>query len=240
MNTVLVVARRELSSLFRLPVGWISVALYLFLGGIVFASLILVPGQPATMRPLFSISAWLLLPVAPAVCMRLLSEELRTGTIESLMTTPVTDGGVVLGKYLGAVVFLAIMLVPTVLHTAVLWWLSDPAPDVGPIAAGYLSLLLVGMLYASVGLWMSALTSNQTLAFLGTLFFLLALLLATTLGFEYAPAWLRPIIAELSIQSRLQDFAKGVIDTSHIVFFLSGSAIFVTLAVLTLESRRWR
>ncbi len=240
MSVVLTVAQRELSSLFRLPVGWIAVALYLFLAGIVFAYLILNPGQPATMRPLFAISAWLLLPVAPAVSMRLLSEELRTGTIESLMTAPVSDGSVVLGKYLGCVAFLAIMLIPTGLHTMALWWLSDPAPDPGPIAAGYLSLVLVGMLYASVGLWMSSLTANQTLAFLGTLFFLLALLLATSVGFEYAPSWLRSVLSQAAIQPRLADFAKGVIDTSHIVFFLSASALFVTLAVLTIESRRWR
>ncbi|GMV24135.1 MAG: hypothetical protein AMXMBFR58_01660 [Phycisphaerae bacterium] len=237
---VLTIARRELASLFRLPVGWIAVALYLFLAGIVFAYLILVPGQPASLRPLFSISAWLLLPVAPAISMRLVSEELRSGTIEPLMTAPVSDGGVVLGKYLGVVGFLLIMLVPTLAHTAALWWLSDPRPDPGPIAAGYLSLVLVGMVYTAVGLWMSCLTANQTLAFLGTLFFLLVVLLATTIGFEYAPAWLQPVVAELSIQSRMQEFAKGVIDTSHIVYFLSAAALFVVLSVLTLESRRWR
>ncbi len=240
MSTVLAVGRRELASLFRIPVGWIAIALYLFLAGFVFAYLIFNPGQPASMRPLFAISGWLLLPVAPAVSMRLLSEELRTGTIESLMTAPVSDGGVVVGKYLGSVVFLALMLIPTLVHTCVLWWLADPSPDPGPVLAGYLSLVLLGMLYASVGLWMSALTPNQTLAFLGTLFFLLVLMLATTAGYEYAPAWLKPALGQLAIQARLQDFAKGVIDTAHVVFFLSASALFVTLAIFTLESRRWR
>jgi ABC-2 type transport system permease protein len=240
MSVVLAVARRELSSLFRLPVGWIAIALYLFLAGIVFAYMILNPGQPATMRPLFSISAWLLVPVAPAISMRLLSEEFRTGTIESLMTAPVTDASIVVGKYLGAVGFLLLMLVPTSLHTMALWWLADPSPDPGPIAAGYASLILVGMLYTSVGLWMSALTSNQTLAFLGTLFFLLVLLLATSIGYEYAPAWLQPAISYISIQSRMQDFAKGVIDTSHVIFFVSASIMFLALSITTVESRRWR
>lgn len=240
MSVILSVARRELSSLFRLPVGWIAIALYLFLAGIVFAYMILNPGQPATMRPLFSISAWLLVPVAPAISMRLLSEEFRTGTIESLMTAPVTDASIVIGKYLGAVGFLILMLIPTALHTGALWWLSDPSPDPGPVAAGYASLLLVGMLYTAVGLWMSALTSNQTLAFLGTLFFLLVLLLATTIGYEYAPAWMQPAISYISIQSRMQDFAKGIIDLSHVIFFVSGSVLFIALSITTVESRRWR
>lgn len=240
MTVILAIARRELSSLFRIPVGWIAIALYLFLAGIVFAYLIFNPGQPATLRPLFAISAWLLLPVAPAISMRLVSEELRSGTIEPLMTAPVSDGAVILGKYLGAITFLALMLIPTVLHAALLWWFADPAPDMGPILAGYLSLFLLAMLYSAVGLWMSTLTPNQTLAFLGTLFFLLVLLLATTIGFEYAPSWLRPVLAHAAIQTRLVDFAKGIIDTSHIVFFLSASTLFVTLSVFTLESRRWR
>ncbi|HRJ49736.1 MAG: ABC transporter permease subunit [Phycisphaeraceae bacterium] len=233
------VAWREFCSYFRLPVGWIAIALYLFLSGIVFAYLIFNPGQPATMRPFFTISVWLLLPVAPAVTMRLVSEELRSGTIEPLMTAPVTDGAVVVGKYLGAAGFLGVMVAPTAAYPLTLWMVSDPAPDPGPILAGYLSLGLLGMLYAAVGLWMSSLTSNQTLAFLGTLFFLLVTLLATTIGHEHAPAWLRPALAEASIQSRLVDFSKGVIDTSHVVFFVATSAMFVTLAVFTVESRRW-
>lgn len=237
--SALAVAGREFSSYFRLPVGWIAIALYLFLSGIVFAYLIFNPGQPASMRPFFTVSAWLLLPVVPAVTMRLVSEELRSGTIEPLMTAPVTDGAVVVGKYLGASAFLAVMAAPTVAYPATLWVVSDPSPDPGPIVAGYLSLGLLGMLYAAVGLWMSSLTSNQTLAFLGTLFLLLVSLLATTIGYEHAPGWLRPVLAEASIQSRLVDFAKGVVDTSHVVFFVTSSAMFVTLAVFTVESRRW-
>jgi ABC-2 type transport system permease protein len=240
MSATLAIARRELSSLFRLPVGWIAIALYAFLAGIVFAYLIFVPGQPATLRPLFSISAWLLLPVAPAISMRLLSEELRSGTIEPLMTSPVSDLAVVLGKYLGSAAFLLLMLAPTLALVGAVWWSADPRPDAGPILAGYASVALLGMFYLAVGLWMSSLTPNQTLAFLGTLFFLLIMLLATTLGFEHAPGWARPALAHLSIQSRLQDFAKGIIDLSHVVFFITASLAFVALTVWTLESRRWR
>jgi len=240
MSSTLAIASRELSSLFRLPVGWVVIALYALLTGCVFSLVILVPGQAATMRMFFAVSGWVLLPVVPAVSMRLLSEEFRSGTIEPLLTSPVSDAAVVVGKYLGACVFLVLMFVPTLAHVFILGALSDPRPDPGPIIAGYLSLALVGALYLSVGLLVSSLTSNQTLAFLATLFLLLMIVTLGLVSPDTAPAWARPLMGFVSIRSRLDDFAKGVIDTSHVVFFLGASAWFVTLASLSLQSRRWR
>ncbi len=240
MRTTLAIASRELSSLFRLPVGWVVIALYALLTGCVFSLVILVPGQAATMRMFFAVSGWVLLPVVPAVSMRLLSEEYRSGTIEPLLTSPVSDAAVIAGKYLGACAFLVLMFVPTLIHVVILVSLSDPRPDAGPIVAGYLSLALVGALYLSVGLLVSSLTANQTLAFLATLFLLLLIVTAGLVSLERVPAWARPVLGAVSIRARLDDFAKGVIDTSHIVFFLGASAWFVTLAALCLQSRRWR
>lgn len=236
------IAVRELASFFRLPVGWVAIALYLFLTGVIFGVMTIVPGQPASLRHFFGISAWLLLPVVPAISMRLLSEELRAGTIEPLMTAPVGDAAVVIGKFLGACMFLAAMLAPTAAYALILFRVSDPAPDPGPIAAGYLSLVLVGVLYLSVGMLFSSMTSNQTLAFLGTLLFLLGLLMLPNLLLEAAwlpDAWNGPVRA-MSISARAADFAKGVIDTSHVVFFLSLSAWFLVLTTVATQSRRWR
>jgi len=233
------IARRELSSFFRLPVGWVAIALYLFLAGVVFVVATLQPGGPASMREFFTLSGWLLVPVAPAISMRLLSEERRTGTIEPLLTAPVSDVAVVLGKYLGGTLFLGCMLVPTLLLVAILYAVSSPLPDPGPIVAGYLCLVLLGMFYLSVGVLVSSLTSNQTLAFLGTFF---ALVLIQMLGgvAEYVPAAARDVVRHLDVLSRVADFAKGVIDLSHVVFFGGASAFFVVLTVVVMESRRWR
>ncbi len=240
MTSTLAIASRELSSLFRLPVGWVVIALYALLTGCVFALVILIPGQAATMRLFFAVSGWVLLPVVPAVSMRLLSEEYRAGTIESLLTSPVSDASVVVGKYLGAFAFLILMFLPTLAHVVILAALSDPRPDPGPILAGYLSLALVGALYLAVGLLVSSLTSNQTLAFLATLFLLLMLVMLGLVPADRLPESARPLLGVLTIRTRLDDFAKGVIDTSHIVFFVGASAWFVALAALTLQSRRWR
>ena len=171
--------------------------------------------------------------------MRLISDELRSGTFESLMTAPVADAAVVAGKYLGAVLFLGAMLAPTLMYVAVLFAVSDPAPDPGPIAAGYLSLMLVGMLYLAVGTLASALTSNQTLAFVGTFLFLFLLQLLTSGTIALPPA-VATLLAHAALRPRLADFAKGVIDTSHLVFFLTASAWFLVLAYVAVQTRRWR
>lgn len=240
MSAIAAIAGREFRSFFRLPVGWIVIALFLLLTGGVFATAILVPGQAATLRPFFAIAGWLLLPVVPAISMRLFSEELRTGTIEPLLTSPVRDGALVIGKFLGGSLFLAAMFLPTLVYPAVLWVVSDPAPDIGPIAAGYLSLLLLGMLNLAIGTLASACTSSQTLAFLATLFVLLGMLLAPSFPTGSLPLSVQRIVGAISLPPRMGDFAKGVIDTSHVVWFLASTGWLLVLAMLALQSRRWR
>lgn len=240
MSVLLAIARRELLALFRLPVGWIVIALYLLLTGGVFSLAILIPGQPATLRPFFAIAGWLMLPVVPAISMRLFSEELRTGTIEPLLASPARDGVIVLGKFMGAATFLLVMLAPTLAYPISLSLLSDPAPDAGPIIAGYLSVVLLGSLSLAIGTVASACTSSQTLAFLATLFILLGMLLIPSLPTQSLPPSLAAVADRLSLQPRLGDFAKGVIDTGHIVSFAGATAWLLVVATLALQSRRWR
>ena len=247
MTAVLTIARRELASFLRLPVGWIAIALFAFITGLVVAATALTPGQAASMRTFFGFAGWLMLPVVPAVSMRLLSDELKSGTIEPLMTSPAGDAAIVLGKYLGGFAFLSLLIAPTIIHAIIIHRLSDPKPDWGPIAAGYLLLLLTGGLYLAIGLFASSLTSNQTLAFLATLCTLLVILLTPSVavaGLSYLPErFITPAettLNALNINLRSLDFAKGVIDVGHIVFFLSASAFFVVLSTVVLSSRRWR
>lgn len=240
LSVMLTIAGREAGAMLRIPAGWVIIALYLLLAGSVFANATLIPGEPASLAHLFRVSCWLLLPVVPAIAMRLVSEELRSGTIEPLMTAPVGDVSLVVGKYLGACAFLLVMIAPTLVHVGVLWHYSEPKPDAGAIAAGYASVILQAMLYLAIGTLASALTSNQTLAFLASLFFLLFLLMVSLLGGYEAPVWLQGPLRTLAIAPRLTDFAKGVIDVSHVVFFLTMTGWFLVLTYLSLGSRRWR
>lgn len=238
MRGVLAIAWREAASCFRTPLGWVVVALYLLIAGVWVGFDTIRPGEPASLRAFFSVSQWLLLLVAPAVSMRLISEEFRLGTIEPLAAAPVSDYAIAAGKYLGGVLFLAVMLLPSLLYVGLLEWLSSP--DYGPILAGYIGLLLVGMLYMAAGTFFSALTSSQVVAFLTTVLFFVLLFFATDRGAAALGEPWSTYLYPLSIGLRLRDFAKGVIDTAHIGVFVIASAWFVFLAGVTLESRRWR
>ncbi len=238
MSKVITIAIREYGSFFRIPLGWVVIALFMCLSAVFFAQRTLVPGNPAELREFFGVWWGLLLFVSPAISMRLVSEELRSGTIEPLLTSPVGEWTIVLGKYAAAVMFLITMLLPTLVFVAVLAWLSRP--DFGAIGAGYLGLLLLGMLYLGVGTLASCLTSSQTLAFLGTLFVLFVLDLAPSRLAAQAPEDWAALLFKLAPSFRAMDFARGLIDTSTIAFFLLGSFWFVALAAITLQSRRWR
>jgi ABC-2 type transport system permease protein len=239
MSALLAVARRELGSYFRTPAGWIILALYLFLSGLIFALSCLSPGATASMRDVFALSGWLLLPVAPAVSMRLIAEEIRAGTMESLASSPVSSASLVLGKYLGACGFLLAVIAPTLSYVAMLMAIAEPAPDLGPMLSGYLCLVLLGAFYLAVGTVCSSLTSNATLAFMTAFFALLALLFASSAA-SFVPDHLKPALFALSINLRVGDFARGVIDTAHVVFFVSLSALMLFIAVAAVEIRRWR
>lgn len=237
---LLTIALRELRAYYRLPIGWVVTALYLFLSGIVFTMRTLEPGAPATMRYFFAAAASLLAVIAPAISMRLFAEETRAGTLETLMTAPVSDAQTVLGKYLGAACALALIIAPTLVYVALLFRLADPPPDPGPIVAGYLGLLLVGLLYLAVGTLASAITSSQTLAFLGAFLALIGhLLLTDEVAQRLPPPW-GAWASATSINARTADFAAGVIDLAHIGFFLAWTAWILLLAVLVQQARRWR
>lgn len=239
MRSTWTIASRELASFFATPLGWVAMALYLAIAGLIFAYGVVIPGGVASLRDVFGLSGFLLLPVVPAITMRLISEEFKQGTIEPLMTAPVSDAAIVLGKFLGAALFLVIVIAPTLVHAAVLWLVSDPRPDLGPMITGYLSLILLGGLYIAVGVLVSTLTSNPTLAYLGTFVAILVILL---IGAETIPLPERvaSFVSTISLRPRLADFAKGVIDSRHVIFFLAATAWLLVLALVALESRRWR
>ncbi|MDI1289149.1 MAG: ABC transporter permease [bacterium] len=238
MRTARAIARRELAAYFRAPAGWIIIAIFLFLTGLVFALSALTPGQPASLREFFGAAGWLLLPVAPAISMRLLAEEFRSGTIESMLTAPVSGWSLVIGKFMAGMGFLIAMLVPTVVYPIILQLISDPAPDMGPVLAGYVCLILLGGLYIGIGVLASATTSNATLAFLVTFFAILVLLFAG-IGGRFVPDQLKPLLFELSVSARIGDFAKGIIDLAHLVYFVAATSVCVVAAAALVELRRW-
>jgi ABC-2 type transport system permease protein len=170
--------------------------------------------------------------------MRLMSEEYRSGSFEALRTAPAGDWSVTLGKYLGSVGYLVLMLVPSLVYPLVLMLVSEPTPDWGPIGAGYLMLLLVGMLYLAIGMLASSLTASQTLAFLGTVMSLILVMVLTDVIIAQLGVYWAGILRTLSITNRVGELAKGVIDTATVAFFLIGSIWMLVLSAGTLEIKR--
>ncbi|MCA9281868.1 MAG: ABC transporter permease subunit [Phycisphaeraceae bacterium] len=238
MTALLAIAIREYASNFRTSLGWIVIALYLLLSGFWVAFATINPGEPASLRVFFSISQWLLLIVAPAISMRLVSEELRTGTIEPLMAAPISEWQAIPAKYLGALAFFITMLAPTLLYVGVLELVADP--DYGPLLAGYAGLILVGMLYLAVGLVISTFTQSQVVALLATFFFFIALHILGTQIADRASPRIGAALRYASLAPRIGDFAKGVVELRHVVFFVAWSCFAIAVGVISLESRRWR
>jgi ABC-2 type transport system permease protein len=235
MNSVFAIAQRELKSYFASPVAYVVTALFLVMSGYLFSA-ILVQSQEASMRFIMQNLSVIFLFVMPFLTMRLLAEEQRTGTVEILLTNPVRDHEVVIGKFLGATIFFIVMLVFTLYYPFLLTTYGNP--DRGPMMSGYLGLLLQGMAFLSVGLFASSLTQNQIIAAVLTFTVLLVLWLAEAAS-NILGAPMRDILRYLSITSHFQDFPRGVIDTAHIVYFLSIVVASLFLATLSLQTRRW-
>lgn len=261
MEKTLAIARRELLAYVLSPAGYVIIALFMFLVAAVYLGLATAAGKgfaqghPATLQIMFLFVVWILLLVAPAISMRAISDEYRQGTFEVLMTSPVTERQVVLGKFFGCLAFLIIMLLPTLIYVVMMEWYGRP--DYGAVACGYAGVLLAGAAYLASGLLVSALTSSQVVAYLVTLFFWLIMLTAPVsvqmivqeFGADSGSplqawmSWIRSataVVERISPQARISDFTTGLVDTFNIVYFLSVTVVFLVATMKVLESRRWR
>ena len=237
MRTAQAVAWKEIVIYFSSPTAYIVGLIFLALTGFFFSRDLGNPFPEATMAPFFQGAVIILILLAPALTMRLIAEEQKLGTIELLLTSPVRDWEVVIGKYIASLSFLLVLVALSFFYAILLFVFASPDP--GPIWAGYLGLVLYGAASLSVGLLASTLTSNQIVAAVVAMGILLALFFAD-LAFGAVGGLAGEIIGEMGLKSHFDDFERGVVDTKHIVYFLSVTAFFLFLSVRALESRRWR
>ncbi len=240
MRNILTIAQKELSTYFVSPVAYVVTAFFLVVMGYLFAvPVVAFRNAPimAVIRSLFFNMAVVLLLISPALTMRLLAEEQRMGTIELLLTSPVRDWEVVLGKFLGSLGFFAVMLVLTGFYPLIALRVGNP--DLGPILSSYLGTFLMGAAFLAAGLFASSLTQNQIIAAVVGFAILLLLWLIDALS-NIAGGSLAQVLQYLSLITHFDDFTKGVVDTSNLVYYLSVTAIFLFLATRSLETRRWR
>jgi len=253
MSNILAIAQKELRSYFASPIAYVIIGFFALVFGyfyIVSINLFMqmamqmgIPGQgqvninSMAIRPLLQNVSVVALFVLPLITMRTYAEEKRSGTIELLLTSPLTDFQIIMGKFLGAVFLYSVMLAVTLPHMAVLFIYGNP--EWKPIVTGYLGLLLMGASFISMGLWISSLTKNQIVA--GMITFALFLLLWTiNWAQDSAGPSMQKVLTALSITDHFDDFSKGVLALRHLVYYLSFITFGLFLTAKSVDSERWR
>jgi ABC-2 type transport system permease protein len=256
MTNILAIANKELRSYFASPIAYIVIGLFAALYGFFFWAILqyfvaqsMQMGQfgmqgPQSMdvnqqliRPLVQNVTILVLFLMPMVTMRTYSEEKRSGTIELLLTSPVSDFQIIMGKFLGAMALYLVMLAVSLIHIAILFIYGHP--EWKPILTAYLGLVLLGGCFISLGLFISSLTKNQIVAGIVTFAVFLFLWIITWIGSFSGPT-VDKLTTYVSIIDHLDDFGKGVIDTTHVIYYLSFMTFGLFLTAKSVDSERWR
>ena len=254
MNNVLAIAHKELRAYFASPIAYIVIGFFTLLFGWFYIGILEwfvrqgLQGQMGMgassmnvnqqmIRPLILNITVVFLFLLPLITMRTYAEEKRSGTIELLLTSPLTDLEIVLGKFLGALGLYAVMVAVTLIHFGLLF--AFGTPEWKPLATAYLGLLLFGGCFIALGLFISSLTKNQIVAGAATFGVFLLLWVVDWIGEGLGPTG-QAIVKYLSMTDHLDDFVKGVIDTKHLVYYLSFIAFVLFLTVRSVDTERWR
>ena len=253
MRNTVAIAQRELNGYFSSPIAYVLIGFFaLLFGWFFYVPLAYFEQQSMQMgmnptqalninqmliNPTFMNTTVIFLFLFPLITMRTYSEEKRSGTIELLLTSPVTDVQIILGKFFGALLLYGAMLAVTLLHMAILFIFGDP--EWKPIATGYLGLLLMGGCFLSLGLFISSLTKNQIVAAMATFAVFLMLWVISWISTFVGPTT-QTVLQYLSLTEHFDDFAKGIIDTKHVIYYLSFMAFGLFLTAKSVDSERWR
>jgi ABC-2 type transport system permease protein len=254
MRNVLAIAGKELRAYVASPIASVVIGFFALLYGYFYYALLAfferqsmqmgMNQGPQSLNinqmligPLLMNATVILLFIFPLITMRTYAEEKRSGTMELLLTSPVTDLQIILGKFLGAMGLYAAMLAVTMIHIGLLFLYGNP--EWKPIATGYLGLLLMGGCFISVGLLISSLTRNQIVAGMATFAVFLMLWVINWISSFVGPT-AQNVLTYLSITEHFDDFAKGVIDTKHLVYYASFMAFGLFLTMKSVDSERWR
>ncbi len=247
MTGLLATLKRELMAYFFSPLAYVILTFFLLINGYVFSLIVGFLADPragsdtAPLKLFFgdTFFFWLiLLFITPILTMRLLAEERRTGSIESLMTAPVSEAQVVVGKYLAALGFYAFLWLPTLVYVAIIARNSEV--DTGPIAAGYIGVLAIGGLFLAIGVFGSSFTKNQIVAAVATFAMLMMLFAVAFLDSLVTSQAVKDVLSHMNLLAHMDEMSKGIVDTRRIVYYLSAIALFLFLASRTLEAKKWR
>jgi ABC-2 type transport system permease protein len=229
------VFQKELRSYFNSPVAYIVIVVFLVILGWFFVSGIFI-ANISSLRTVFETTPFLLLFFAPAITMRLISEEKKSGTLELLLTKPVKEYEIIVGKFLAAWVLYFFTLLPTLSFYVTMTLLGTL--DLGPVIGGYLGLLLVGAVFLGVGVFGSSITENQVVGFIVSFLIVFVLFMLDKI-LLYVPTSLASVLEYLSIDYHFSNIARGVIDSRDVLYYLSAIVFTLLLGTVSLQKRRW-
>ncbi len=238
---MLALIRKEFNTFFASPIGYLVIGVFLVLNGLflwVFSGPFnIFDAGFAELRSFFELAPWVFIFLIPAVTMRSFSEEIRMGTLELLLTKPLSTIQIILGKYFGALLLILLAIIPTLLYVATISDLGNPPGnwDVGSTLGSYLGLVFLAMSYTGIGVFASTLSENQIVAFISAV--LLCFLMYY--GFEGASSLFGTTeVASLGLEYHFKSISRGVIDTRDVVYFLSVAVFFLLLTKIKLEEKR--
>jgi ABC-2 type transport system permease protein len=235
LTNIKYIFQKELRSFFNSPVAYIVIIVYLVILGWFFVSNLFI-NNISTLRTVFEMTPFLLLFFAPAMTMRLISEEKKSGTLELLFTKPIREYEIVTGKFLAVWTLYFFTLLPTLCYYLTV--MSIGTLDTGVVLGGYLGLLLVGAVFLAISIFGSALTENQVVAFIVSLFIVFALFMLDKILF-YLPTTVATVLEYISIDYHFSNIARGVIDTRDLIYYVSVIGFSLYLATTVLQKRRW-
>ncbi|MFH1175153.1 MAG: ABC transporter permease subunit [bacterium] len=238
MKNIIIITKKELASYFNSPIAYIFISIFLIVANwLFFESLFL--GKQASMRFYFSLLPWMFLFLAPAITMRLFAEEKKSGTIETLLTLPISDWEVVLAKFFSALIFLVIALALSLTTAITVGALGKL--DWGPVVGGYIGAILMGAVFIALGSFISSFTKNQIIALLiGVALCFALFIISSSFVLSSVSVPIAKILSFLGVDSHFSNIQKGVIDSRDIIYYFSFIFIFLWMSVKSLEARKWR
>lgn len=237
LNNVWAIAWKELRVYFQTPTAYVVGGMFVLQTGIFFVLDVLSASPEASVRPFLEESVIFYILLAPLLTMRLLAEEQKMGTMELLLTAPIRDWEVVIGKYIASAVVLIVTLAFTLYYVLMIYVYGGP--DSGPVMSAYLGMILYGAAALAIGLLASSVTNNQIVAAVLGIGTLSVLTIVDSLGTRLGTTGQR-IVDGIAIDAHFTDFTRGIVDVSHLVYYLTIIAVFLFLSVRAVETRRWR
>lgn len=236
MNKIIAIAKKETKVNIKSPVSYILMCLAIIIFN-VFFFIIIDENREATLRDMFTLMEFMFVFIIPLLTMKTVAQENESGTMEFLKTTPTSNTDIIVGKYVGVAIYFSMMLVLTLPYYAIIEFFANP--DRGAIFLGYFGIWLEGLFFLAIGVMTSVWTKSQVLAAMSSYILILSLYFSK-IGSRYVDGLAQDVVNYLSVMGHSENFFRGLLTTSDLIYFITGTVFCLTIARLSAENRIWK